>query len=234
MSRTRLVVPVKGGAAAKSRLVPPSGVDRASLARALAQDTLSAVAALADEPAKTAGRSGSTATAAPVEAVVVTSDADVAGLARSLGLGVVADPGAGLNAAVRAGWAGAPGAAAALLGDVPAVRAPDLAAAFEAAADALAGGALAAFVPDADGIGTVFLLAAGAGFDPRFGGGSAAAHARTARRLDLDLPRLRRDVDDASDLRAATRLGLGAATARLLRAANGGERASRSERDRGF
>src|SRR5690242_1943104 len=83
----RLVVPVKGGAAAKSRLHPPGGVDRAVLATALATDCLTAC--VAGMP--------------PGTVLVVTSDPGVAGTASRLGAVVVADPGGGLDAAVRAG-----------------------------------------------------------------------------------------------------------------------------------
>jgi 2-phospho-L-lactate guanylyltransferase len=53
--------------------------------------------------------------------------------------------------------------------------------------------------------------------DPRFGPGSAAAHAASgARPLHGDWPTLRRDVDTDADLADAARLGLGPRTARLL------------------
>jgi 2-phospho-L-lactate guanylyltransferase len=73
-------------------------------------------------------------------------------------------------------------------------------------------------VPDADGSGTVLLAAPNAGdLRPAFGAGSAAAHvARGALRVDLDLPRLRCDVDTADDLRRAQELGVGPHTARAL------------------
>jgi 2-phospho-L-lactate guanylyltransferase len=66
-------------------------------------------------------------------------------------------------------------------------------------------------VPDADDDGTALLtLPAGGAVRTAFGPGSAAAHERLGhRRLDLDLPGLRVDVDDAASLAAATRLGLG-------------------------
>src|SRR4051794_30173024 len=82
-----LVVPVKGGATAKSRLHPPVGVGREELALALATDCLAACCA--GMP--------------PGRIVVVTSDPLVARVAAGLGTALVPDPGAGLNAAVAAG-----------------------------------------------------------------------------------------------------------------------------------
>ncbi|MEO3935804.1 2-phospho-L-lactate guanylyltransferase [Dermatophilaceae bacterium Soc4.6] len=199
-----VVVPVKGGPLAKSRLRAPDGVDHARLATALALDTVAAaVAALG-----------------PARVVVVTSDPGIAAAVVSLGALAQADPGDGLDAAVLAGGARAaalpqaePARVAALLGDLPCLHADDLRAALVACE-----GDAAAFVPDADGVGTVLLTsAAGHRLRPRFGGGSAHAHeGQGARRLDLDLPRLRRDVDDEDSLRAALCLGVGTHTATLL------------------
>ena len=73
-------------------------------------------------------------------------------------------------------------------------------------------------VPDLDGTGTV-LLTAGPHtvLQHAFGVDSAARHEELgAHRLDLDLPRLRRDVDTAAGLSAARGLGLGRATSELL------------------
>jgi 2-phospho-L-lactate guanylyltransferase len=98
---------------------------------------------------------------------------------------------------------------AALLGDLPALRPADLLAALDAAADHPR-----ALLPDASGEGTVLLTARDAAtLVPAFGPGSARAHERAGHtRLDLDLPRLRTDVDDDTDLATAARLGLGPAT----------------------
>ena len=73
----------------------------------------------------------------------------------------------------------------------------------------------AAFVPDAEGTGTVLLAAnVPARLFPAFGPGSAARHeAGGAVRLDLDLPSLRRDVDTWEALQQALTLGVGPATA---------------------
>ncbi|TPG16363.1 2-phospho-L-lactate guanylyltransferase [Pedococcus bigeumensis] len=197
-----LVVPVKGGASAKSRLHPPTGVGREALALALATDCLTACCA--GMP--------------PARVLVVTSDERVAQMARGLDARVVADPGAGLNAAVRAGrdaaLADGPSLpVAALLGDLPALRAEDLTAALGAAA-----AYPLAVVPDAAGEGTVLLTAlTGAELVPSFGAGSAARHeAAGHQRLELELPRLRTDVDDDADLQDVLALGVGAATRRAL------------------
>ncbi|MEO5983654.1 MAG: 2-phospho-L-lactate guanylyltransferase [Pedococcus sp.] len=197
-----LVVPVKGGAAAKSRLHPPAGVAREDLALALATDCLTACCT--GMP--------------PAHVVVVTSDPRVAEVAHRLGAAVVADPGAGLNAAVEAGrdhaLAQSPDAAvAALLGDLPSLRAADLVTALDAAA-----AYPLAVVPDTAGQGSSLLTALdGAELRPRFGPGSAAAHvAGGHHRLDLDLPGLRTDVDDDIALAAVVALGVGATTRAVL------------------
>jgi len=58
---------------------------------------------------------------------------------------------------------------------------------------------------------------AGAALDPRFGVGSAAAHAGSgARRLTGDWPGLAQDVDTEADLRTVLALGAGAHTCALL------------------
>jgi 2-phospho-L-lactate/phosphoenolpyruvate guanylyltransferase len=194
-----VVVPIKGGQAAKSRLRAPAGVDRIALARSLALDTiLAAVEAVAAD-----------------HVVVVTSDAEVSRNVRALGVHVLDDPRQGLNAAAREGLAavGVGHAAAVLLGDVPALRAADLRAAlvWGQAHDCW-------FVPDAEGTGTVLLGASDASsVRPRFGSGSAARHEAEGHvRLDLDLAWLRRDVDDEASLEEALRLGVGPNTAALL------------------
>jgi 2-phospho-L-lactate/phosphoenolpyruvate guanylyltransferase len=197
--RWHVVVPVKGGPDAKSRLRAPEGVDRLALARALALDTI----------------------AAAVDAVgldhvvVVTSDAEVVMALAQPGARTLPDPGDGLNAAVRAGIGAVPadGPVAVLLGDVPALRPGDLRAALTSA-----DGRDCWFVPDAEGTGTVLLGAREARWThPRFGSGSAARHEAAGHtRLDLDLDRLRRDVDDEASLGEALRLGVGPNTAALL------------------
>ena len=197
----RLVVPVKASAVAKSRLRPPDGVRRADLAHALARDTLTAVFACL--PA--------------AHVVVVTSDRGTRDFVLDRGALVEPDPGGGLNAAVAAGaravqrhWGDS--AVAVLLADLPALRPAELAAALSACAEHDR-----AFVPDAEGTGTVLLTAASPGLLlPRFGAGSARAHGRESRRLDLDLAGLLTDVDDDRSLDLATAIGAGDCTTAVL------------------
>jgi len=101
-------------------------------------------------------------------------------------------------------------ATAALLADLPCLRSADLEA-------ALAAGADRRFVADAAGTGTTLLVAPpGTELDPRFGPGSAAAHAASgARPLTEPLTSLRLDVDTTDDLEAALRFGVGVHTARV-------------------
>lgn len=195
-----VVVPVKGGVLAKSRLRRPPEAAVLSLADAFGRDTLACAAA-----------------AEPGRLVVVTSDPATSTWAADAGADVVADPGTGLDGAARAGESAArtagAGAVAVLLGDHPALRPDELAAALTACA-----AYPLAFVPDADGSGTALLTASGAArLRPRFGAGSAALHeAAGHQRLDLDLPGLRCDVDDRASLAQAVRLGVGRHTASAL------------------
>lgn len=201
LSTWQLVVPIKSRYAAKSRLVPPDGVARSDLALAFAQDTLTAVADVISAD----------------RLFVVTCDDQIAALLRFGGAQVIDDPGRGLNPAVEAGIsaardsdAGAP--VGILLGDLPALTPGDLRTALAACA-----ATESAVVPDRSGLGTVLLTHQEAGrLAPRFGHGSALRHGQTARRLDLQLPRLRTDVDDLDALRQAATLGLGRHTAAVL------------------
>lgn len=207
--RWRLVVPVQRAERAKTRLVAPEGVSRPGLARAIAADTLTAVCRALP----------------PRDVLVVTSDPASAALGHDLGARVVPDPGAGLDAAVRAGLeqaqqgeeahpagrttdVGGPEGWAVLLGDLPCLRPDDLLHALDVCARHER-----AVVPDADGTGTVLLTAVGDPPVPEFGPGSAARHGSTSVVLDLALPRLRRDVDTTGDLREAVALGVGDRTA---------------------
>lgn len=196
-----VVVPVKGGSLAKSRLDPPTGT-RAALADAFARDTVAAL--LAAEAVSTV--------------LVVTADPDVAGWVPATGAHVVADPGGGLDAAVAAGVATAAGRGghprvAVVLGDHPALRPQEVDAALAVAAlhDL-------AVVADADGSGTALLTGrTGAPLPTAFGPGSAAAHVALGHvLLDVAADGLRVDVDDAASLAAATALGLGPATRATL------------------
>lgn len=214
------VVPVRDATVAKTRLVAPPEVDHATLVRAMAFDTVTAV------------------TAAGAHVVLVTSDPLLAtqnGPTRVLPDPVTrdGDRGAGLSAALLAGLAlVAPDRpAAVLLGDVPCLRAADV---IELLGRVVQTGApgpqrparpqrACAFVRDAAGTGTT-LLAATRRDDlrPRFGPGSAAAHSQVATEIGADILRARRDVDTASDLAAALRLGVGERTSSALDAARPG------------
>ena len=199
MDRWRLIIPVKGQLAAKSRLHPPDGVARADLAHAFALDTISAV--LDCMP--------------PTALVVVTSDELIDRFVRDQGGTVIPDNGHGLNPAVRQGIEYADvtlGPTAVLLADIPTLRPEDLIEALSACAMHRR-----ALVPDATGSGTVLLSALSPkDLHPRFGPGSADQHARECVRLDLDLPALRTDVDDDKALRRAVEIGVGKHTAAVL------------------
>lgn len=197
------MLPVKGGTAAKSRL-GDAAPDRSGLALAMALDCLDAVLA----------------TPGVTRVVVVTEDPRSGRAARELGADVLALPASGLDTAVAQALAAVPGdvAVAVLLADVPALRPQDLRAALDAVEAALEDGAAWVLVPDAEGSGTVMLAApTPAGIVPAFGPGSAAAHERLgARRLDLPVERLRRDVDTMDSLAEAVGLGAGPRTRRSL------------------
>lgn len=188
-----LLVPVKTTADAKTRLGLAAD-RRLRLRHAFAQDAIAA--------ARHCRR---------VEVHVV---GDGAGLDAP----VVPDEGGGdLNEALRraaARVARPDVGTAVLLADLPCLVPDDLAAALRAAKEV--GGRC--FVPDAEGTGTTLLLAApGTELDPHFGADSARRHlASGARRLELPLPSLRRDVDTLGDLEAAQALGVGPHTAAAL------------------
>ncbi|MDF3289225.1 2-phospho-L-lactate guanylyltransferase [Streptomyces silvisoli] len=198
-----LVIPLKPLVLAKSRL----GDLRPGLALAFAQDTVAAALACA-----------------AVRGVhVVTDDALAAAELSALGARIVPDaPAAGLNAALAHGARvvraeRSLGAVAALNADLPALRPAELAAVLEAAS-AEAG---RAFLADAAGVGTTLLATApGTELRPAFGGPSRARHrASGAREITLSgVDSVRRDVDTASDLRAALALGVGPHTARATAA----------------
>ena len=121
---------------------------------------------------------------------------------------------AGLNAALAEAAAAASrnwpaDGVVALVGDLPALRPDELAAALAAAAKQPR-----SFVADHTGAGTTLLAAApGTALEPRFGAGSARRHRAIATPLPAGAG-LRHDVDTAADLAAAAAVGLGPATAR--------------------
>ncbi|MHA6627524.1 2-phospho-L-lactate guanylyltransferase [Pseudonocardia sichuanensis] len=213
-STVDLVIPVKPLAKAKSRLrgAADGGIGEprahARLAMALARDTIEAVRAAPSVR----------------HLLVVSSDPVVAAELGVFGVDVLPDgPVPGLNPAYERGAgflrARDPDAVVgALQADLPALHPADLDDAVAAAIALFAAGAARAFVADAEGTGTTFLLAApGSALDPRFGVGSARRHeASGALPLAGDWPGLRRDVDTADDLRDATALGLGPHTSGAL------------------
>lgn len=174
MSDWTVVIPVKGSTSAKSRLGASP-----ELALAIALDSVAAAVAT--------GR-----------VLVVTSES-IAQRFEALGARVIIDSGVGLTAAVAQGiGAAGDGAVAVLLGDVPALQPPELAAALELAVQHPL-----AFVPDADNDGTVLITAlSAADHRPAFGIHSRAAHL-AAGYAELDVPPdsgLRRDVDTVEQL----------------------------------
>lgn len=201
--RWAVVVPVKPADRGKSRLEVP-GIDRAALARAIALDTIAAVAACE-----------------AVERVVVVGDDGGLALEASgiPGLRFVPEPSpGGLNAAIAAGieTVNERMPRAALLGDLPALRPDDLATALGAARGIARG-----VVADSDGTGTTLLTAAsGVAWESAFGEDSFARHrAMGAVPLNVtDASTLRHDVDTAEHFAAALDLGLGPRTAALVRA----------------
>lgn len=198
-----LVVPIKMLDRAKSRLrgaVPADG--HADLVLALLLDTVTA-AASADGVRRV---------------LVICEDERIPVALRGTGVECVDERGLpGLNAALSFGaelMREPGGTVGALQADLPALRAAELAAAVAEA------GGRRAFCADRPDTGTTLLLAApGEPLDPRFGPGSAAAHAGTgAARVGVTQASLRCDVDTDGDLAVAAGLGLGPRTARLLAA----------------
>ena len=195
--RFTLLVPVKDGRGAKSRLGGVTQTGRAELMDAFARDTISA------------------ARSTPlVEVHVVGDPAALGDLARALDVPVVPDEGEGdLNQALRRAAAriAAPGQGlAVMLGDLPCLRTEDL--------ELALGRGGRAFVADAAGTGTTLLLApAGSELDPHFGQDSAQAHATSgATAVAGELVSLRLDVDTTEDLERAVEVGVGLHTAAAL------------------
>lgn len=197
--RWTVVIPAKALPAAKSRLLPATADPAAhrALVRAIRADTLAA-ARVAEGVAR----------------VVVVVDRPAAEAPAGVLVHVQSAPGLNPALAEAAGRAARDWPAdgvAALVGDLPALRAAELAAALAAAATHPR-----SFVPDAAGTGTT-LLAAGPGtpLGPRFGSGSAARHRAVAAELAAG-PGLRHDVDTLEDLISAAELALGPHTAAVV------------------
>jgi 2-phospho-L-lactate guanylyltransferase len=203
----RVLVPIKHGAPAKTRLraATRGNVHQADLVRAIQLDTLDAVLALRTHPL--------------LGGLYVVSGRRVAGQADALPveIEILPDAGGGLNPALAAAAAElarrfpADGVVA-MVGDLPALRAADLLAVLYRAPVAGRG-----FVRDFEGSGTT-LLAAGPGteLDPMFGPDSAHRHlASGADELPAEAS-LRCDVDTAADLRRCLELGAGMLTSQLV------------------
>jgi len=198
--RFAVLVPVKPPAFAKSRLRDLGDDARRDLAAAFAVDTVTAAAAcpLVDR------------------VLVVTDDHELARGLADLGVDVIPDGtsddlnGTLALAAAEMHRRRPDLRLVALCADLPALRPEDLAAALAAApTDVMA------FVADADGIGTTAVVAASLDlFRPAFGPASRQRHLDAgAHELDeVDVPTLRRDVDDRDDLVEALRLGVGRST----------------------
>ena len=194
--RWTVLVPVKALPRAKSRLAgfSPDADAHANLVRAMREDTLRAAR---DAP----------------NVVRVLCIGDRPSVEHDL---VQERP--GLNAAVDEGarhvrelWPDA--AVAALVGDLPALTASELALALEAAT-----AHRRAFVADSAGTGTTLLTAtSGTALAPAFGPGSAERHASRGVPLPAG-PGLRQDVDTESDLHAALLLGVGPRTTAAIAA----------------
>ncbi len=210
----RVLVPIKHGAPAKTRLraATREQAHHAELVRAIQLDTLDAVLALRTHPLL----AGLFVVAGPpVEHPVLLPAGYPAALAAEIE--ILPDAGGGLNPALAAAAAELArrhpdDGVLALVGDLPALRSADLLAVLHQAPAAGRG-----FVRDLAGSGTT-LLAAGPGsaLAPLFGPDSARRHlASGARELEA-AESLRCDVDSAADLRRCLELGVGMLTSQLL------------------
>ncbi|MGC5171845.1 2-phospho-L-lactate guanylyltransferase [Micromonospora sp. DT81.3] len=216
MTGWTVLVPVKPSVLGKSRLAVDA-VDRVAIARAVALDTIAAAAACeaVERVVVVTDDAGLVLQAADIPGLRFVEETPSAAEALTLPPTVLAG---GLNGAIARGAAavgeGMPRAA--LLGDLPALRSEDLAAALSAAAIVDRG-----VVADAEGTGSTLVTArAGIPWSSAFGEGSFAAHLALGFAA-LPVPEdstLRRDVDTADQLAQATALGLGRRTAALLAA----------------
>jgi len=214
MTGWAVIVPVKPSVLGKSRLAVDA-VDRVAIARAVALDTIAAAVAceVVDRVFVVTDDSGLVLQAADIPGLRFVEETPSAAEALTLSPAELAG---GLNGAIARGAAAAGEGTprAALLGDLPALRPEDLAAALRAAAAVGRG-----VVADAEGTGSTMVTAsAGVSWASSFGEGSFAAH-RAAGCVELPVPQestLRRDVDTADQLAQAAALGLGSRTAALL------------------
>ncbi|MBO0810934.1 MAG: 2-phospho-L-lactate guanylyltransferase [Microlunatus sp.] len=199
------VVALKPAEVSKSRLGVLPVPLRERLARCMALDTLSALAAATDR------------------LVVVSDDLTLEDRLRRAGVPalVVGEPAPdGMNAALRFGDQvladrGCSRVLAAV-GDLPALTCAAVSELVTRTDDLRR-----AFVPDHTGQGTTMLIAPAGDLDPRFQGASAQAHRMSgAVPVGDPDPRLTRDVDAVDDLDAVISLGVGPHTGSLI----GGDR----------
>ncbi len=201
--RLAVLVPVKRTALAKSRLGGLGDRARRDLATAFAADTVTAL--LACEVV--------------ARVLVVTDDHLAAGMLRDIGAEVIPDGTSDLNgtlvqAAAEMHRRGPGLRLAAVCADLPALRPEELTRAY-ASADS----SRMSFVSDQDAVGTTAVFAPDLQrFRPSFGHGSRTLHLDAgAFEVDaVDIPGLRRDVDDPGALSEALRLGVGARTAQVV------------------
>jgi 2-phospho-L-lactate guanylyltransferase len=225
------VVPVKGSAAAKTRLgeLPESFPGRGALAEAFALDTVAALLAspsvqrvlvVTADPAVAAPLTtlGAQIVPEPEPSPLPASPAQVPNRAdpQSSSTGAPRDP---LNLAIGEGIRVAQkrwplSHIAVFTGDLPALTVVDVERTLAAAS-----AHDRSMVADEEGTGTTTLLArAGTTLIPRFGPGSRDAH-ESAGHSVLDLPAtasIRRDVDTVADLTEVLRRGVGAHTSDLM------------------
>ena len=198
--RYAVLVPVKPPAFAKSRLGDLGDAARRDLATAFAVDTVGAALACPSVD----------------RVLVVTDDHELARGLADLGVEVIPDGttddlnGTLLLAAAEMHRRRPDLRLVALCADLPALRPDDLDVALSAcAADGMS------FVADQDGVGTTAVVASTLeSFRPAFGPASRQRHRDAgAHEVDgIDVPSLRRDVDDRDDLAEAMRLGVGRRT----------------------
>jgi 2-phospho-L-lactate guanylyltransferase len=203
--RFAVLVPVKPPAFAKSRLADLGDATRRELATAFAVDTVSAVMA------------------SPVvdRVLVVTDDHELARGLADLGVDVIPDGASDLNgtlvqAAAEMHRRDPHLGLVALCADLPALRPSELASALGATDPARM-----SFVADQERTGTTAVVAPTLEtFRPSFGPGSRRQHLKAdAFEVDgVDVPGLRRDVDDPDDLVAAIGLGVGPRTSMVTTA----------------
>ena len=200
-----VLVPVKPPAVAKSRLGGLGDASRRDLAAAFAADAVSAVLAC-DRVARV---------------LVVTDDHELARAMCDLGADVLPDGAADLNGTLLQAAAEMhrrdPGLRlAAVCADLPALRPDELAATLDASH-----ATEMSFVADQERVGTTVVVAPDVRtFRPSFGPGSRRQHLEAgAHEIDaVDVPTVRRDVDDPAELAEALALGVGPRTSMVATA----------------